>query len=102
IKYGLLADAPVPDPMTAKDRRARAKITAQHRTSPSPIMARTKKEKEFTAIVKRTAIWERVITVNAANQTEAKKKASTEANSQTYELRDAVVHDEIRNIRPSR
>jgi hypothetical protein len=102
IKYDLVAPEPVLDPVTRsavapKRRRAQGRRSTTHSEPPIRI-----EETEFVAIVKRTAVWERVITVRAANKTEAKRKVSTEANSQNYELRDAVVHDQIRSIKGSR
>jgi hypothetical protein len=100
IKYDMLAPEPVSDPVTRA--QTAAPRSRRHRfvtTTEAPIRI---EETEFTAIIKRTAVWERVITVRANNKTEAKQKVSTEANSQTYELRDAIVHDQIRSIKPSR
>jgi hypothetical protein len=101
IKYNLLAPEPVTDPIT---RASVAQPRSHHRrstTAPTETPIRIE-ETEFTAIVKRSAVWERVITVRAANKSEAKRKVATEANSQTYELRDAIVHDQIRTLRSTR
>ena len=97
----MLAPEPVADPLkrtpVAKRRgRIREHVT---RSSEAPIQI---EETQFSAIVKRTAVWERLITVRAANKTEAKQKVATEANAQTYEIHDAVVRDEIREIKASR
>jgi hypothetical protein len=102
IKYDLIAPEPVTDPLRrgpAEKPRSRARHDAGTTQSESPIRI---EETEYSAIVKRTAVWERLITVRAANKTEAKQRVATEANSQTYEIRDAVVRDELRAIKASR
>jgi hypothetical protein len=100
IKYDLLAPEPVTDPLKRTTSTVpRSKTRERLQTTEPPIRI---EETEFTAIIKRTAVWERVITVRAANKTEAKQKVATETNSQTYELRDAIVHDQIRSIKASR
>lgn len=101
IKYDLLAPEPVGDPLTrapVAKRRGRVRERGVS-SSEAPIQI---EETQFTAIVKRTAVWERLITVRAANKTEARQKVATEANAQTYEIHDAVVRDEIRGIKASR
>lgn len=102
IKYDLLVPKPVADPVT-RASVASARKRSRHRdgagaTEP-PIRI---EETEYTAIVRRTAVWERVITVRANNKPEARQKVATEANSEAYDLHDAVVHDQVRNIRASR
>jgi hypothetical protein len=101
IKYDMLAPEPVADPLTRVPvARRRGRVREQVTTvSEVPIQI---EETQFSAIVKRTAVWERLITVRAANKTEAKQKVATEANAQTYEIHDAVVRDEIRGIKGSR
>jgi len=101
IKYDLLAPEPVGDPLTRGPvTRKRGRIREHVATSSeAPIQI---EETQFTAIVKRTACWERLISVRAANKTEAKQKIATEANAQTYEIHDAVVRDEMRGIKASR
>lgn len=101
IKYDMLAPEPVADPLkrapsapSLKRSRGRAAVPTE-----TPIRI---EETEYTAIVKRTAVWERVITVRASNKAEARRKVGTEANSQTYDLHDAVVQDHVRTLRPSR
>jgi len=101
IKYDLLAPEPVADPLkrapvAPRRKRLRERISTVPRESPIRI-----EETEYTAIVRRTAVWERVITVRAGNKTEARQRVATEANSQDYDIPDAVVQDKIRSIRSS-
>ncbi|MGZ4974859.1 MAG: hypothetical protein ACXWKG_06635 [Limisphaerales bacterium] len=102
IKYNLLAPEPVADPLTRAPSAPAHKRLRDHKSAvptESPIRI---EETEYTAIVRRTAVWERVITVRAGSKTEARQKVATEANSQTYDLHDAVVQDHVRSIRSSR
>jgi hypothetical protein len=98
IKYDLLATEPVADPLSRPITAPRSKSHAHRSAAPSESPIRIE-EREFTAIIKRTAVWERSITVRASGKTEARQKILTEANAQTYELRDAVVHDQIRTLK---
>lgn len=102
IKYDLLVPEPVSDPLTrapvaAAHKRARQRDGATVNEPPIRI-----EETEYIAIVRRTAVWERAITVRARNKTDARQKVATEANSQSYDLHDAIVRDHIRTIRSSR
>ncbi|MDB6057023.1 MAG: hypothetical protein JWO95_867 [Verrucomicrobiales bacterium] len=102
IKYDLLAPEPVADPLTRTPsplvrKRLRDRSSAVPTESPIRI-----EETEYTAVVRRTAVWERVITVRASNKGQARQRVGTEANSQTYDLHDAVVQDHVRSIRTSR
>jgi hypothetical protein len=101
IKYDLLAPEPVADPLKRGPvARKRGRILAHvTRSSEAPIQI---EETQFSAVVKRTAVWERLISVRAANKTEARQKIATEANAQQYDLHDALVRDEIRAIKGSR
>lgn len=101
IKYNLLVPEPVADPVTRKTvaPSKRSRRRDGDGVSQPPIRI---EETEYTAIVRRTACWERVITVRAHNKTEARQKLGTEANSQIYDIHDAIVRDQIRNIRSSR
>lgn len=102
IKYDLLVPEPVSDPLT------RAPVVPPHKRSRGRDGAKVTEppirieETEYTAIVRRTAVWERVITVRAPNKTHARQKVATEANAQAYDLHDAIVRDHIRSIRSSR
>ena len=102
IKYNLLAPEPVADPLArAPSAPAHKRLRDRKSAAPTETPIRIE-ETEYTAIVRRTAVWERVITVRASNKTEARQKVATEANSQTYDLHDAVVQDHVRSIRSSR
>jgi hypothetical protein len=101
IKYDLLAPEPVADPLKRSAATSARKRLRDHSSAATKSPIRIE-ETEYIAIVKRTAVWERVITVRAKNKTEARQRVGTEANSESYDLHDAVVHDEVRSIRSSR
>jgi hypothetical protein len=101
IKYDMLAPEPVADPLKRAPVAPKRGRIREHTSgsSATPIQI---EETQYSAVVKRTAVWERLITVRAANKAEAKRKVATEANAQTYEIHDAVVRDEIRGMKASR
>jgi hypothetical protein len=56
-------------------------------------------EREFSVIVRRTAVWESTVRVTATNESEARKKAARAITLQKFPESEAVVHNEIREMR---
>jgi hypothetical protein len=89
IKYDMLDEPKATDPISKNDRPSK------------PKSAMKSEEKEFTATIKRTAVWETSIQVKAKNKTEAKQKAERVIGEQKYPESEAVVQTEIREIKQS-
>lgn len=88
IKYGLLDQPKTKDP-----------ISKQIRASPiQKARKATAQEKEFTATIRRTALWEESIQVKAKNLSEAKKKMETEMSHKKFAESDALVRNELRDL----
>ena len=53
-------------------------------------------EREYHGILKRTAVWEEMISVRAKNQIEADEKLQQQAKSKNLPLSEAVIENVIR------
>ena len=93
IKYDLVEEPTVQDPVFAKDLRPAKKSR--------PIARPPKRkpiQKTFDVLVRREAAIETSISVTARTETEAKKKAIEIARAQPFETSKAVMRTEIKDV----
>jgi hypothetical protein len=86
IKYGLLENPKPKDPVS-KGSSVRKNI-GKVRTP----------EKEFSAILRRTAYWETSLRVKANNKLDAKMKMEKEMATKNFPEADAVIRNELRDL----
>ena len=87
IKYDLLAQRKISDPV--KPERTLSKKESARRI-------KKETEREYHGILKRTAVWEEMISVRAKNQIEADEKLQQQAKSKNLPLSEAVIENVIR------
>jgi hypothetical protein len=89
INYSLLEKSDVADPVeTARATKNRL---------PPPVKTK-RARKEFTATVRRTAVWETTLRLSAVTEAEAKKKAEQSLREQKLPMSEAIVKNEVRAI----
>jgi hypothetical protein len=68
--------------------------------SKSPRPKAQKADKEFTATMRRTAVWEITLQVKAKSKYEAKKKLEIAMTEKRLPESDAIIRNELREIQP--
>jgi hypothetical protein len=107
IKYDLIRQPEVSDPVTAKElqaapRRAKTRrpVHATETTRP-PAVSKAKARpvaKTFNVLVRRTATTEGVLTVTARNETEARRRAMETMKRERFDPARAILKNEIRSV----
>jgi hypothetical protein len=87
IKYDMLEQPEIKDRVGAKP------VVRKKKSTPA-----RPRQKEFSAVLRRTAVWEMPLRVLAKNKTEAKKEFQKTISTETFPESTAIVRNELRNI----
>ncbi|MFN7141444.1 MAG: hypothetical protein ACK4UN_19115 [Limisphaerales bacterium] len=87
INYDLIDQPRVENPFTTTPPEKKP-----HRKPKRP------SEKEFTAVVRRTAVWETTVKVKANDKTDARAKAADAAEKLELRVTEAVLSNQVRDI----
>jgi hypothetical protein len=93
IKYDLVEEPPVKDPVSEKDLRA-----AKKSRPAASVRQRKPPQQTFNVLVRREAVIETTIPVTARTQAEAKKKAAEIARTQPFETSKAILRTEVKHV----
>lgn len=93
IKYELVEEPAIRDPISEKDLRP-----AKKSRPTAPARQRKPTQKTFNVLIRREAVIETSIPVTARTESEARKKAIEIARAQPFETSKAVVRTEIKHI----
>jgi hypothetical protein len=91
IKYDLVDQPKVTDVVTKKDWRKPKAKKGQRPVSDSVM-------KKFSVVVKKTAVWETTLAVEALTKTEAERDAKNVAAARSLPLSEAIVETAIREV----
>ena len=88
VKYDLLEEAAVRDPIKSESRKK----------SPSKVISGLTHLQKFSVTIRRTATLEKQIHVAAKNKKTAEEEAFRQIEREPFELSEAVLKNEIRNV----